>query len=95
MLPLIYEELRRLAHAYLRGERSDHTLQPTPLVNELYLQLAKQHGGRFKDRGHFFTFAAMLMRRILADYAKRIQAGMRGGGLERVPLSDDLPWLVR
>lgn len=97
VLPLVYAQLRAIAQSQMRRERPAHTLQPTALVNELYLQLLKQHGGeqggQWKDRAHFFTFAAMLMRRILTDYAKRTLAEKRGGGLERVPLSEDLPWL--
>jgi RNA polymerase sigma-70 factor (ECF subfamily) len=97
VLPLVYGQLRAIAQQQMRRERPDHTLQPTALVNELYLQLLKQHGGErgagWKDRGHFFTFAAMVMRRIMTDYAKRTLAEKRGGRQERVPLTEDLPWL--
>jgi RNA polymerase sigma-70 factor (ECF subfamily) len=93
LLPLVYTQLRDIARQQMRRERTAHTLQPTALVNELYLQLSKQHAGQWKSRGQFFTFAAMLMRRILTDYARHTRAEKRGGDLARVPLSDDLPWL--
>jgi len=93
LVPLVYNELRAIARNQLRRERSDHTLAATGLVNELYLQLSNQHGGKWKDRGHFFNFAAMMMRRILTDHARRALREKRGGTMERVPLSDDLPWL--
>jgi RNA polymerase sigma factor (TIGR02999 family) len=93
IIPAVYNQLRAIAASQLRGERPSHTLQPTALVHDLYLRLADQHGGQWKDRQHFFSFAAMMMRRILIDYAKRTRSQKRGGALERVPLSDDLPWL--
>lgn len=93
LIPLIYNELRSIARSQLRRERSDHTLAATGLVNELYLQLCRQHGGQWKDREHFFHFAAMMMRRILTDHARRALREKRGGTRERVPLSDELPWL--
>jgi RNA polymerase sigma factor (TIGR02999 family) len=94
LIPLVYNELRSIARNQLRRERGAHTLEPTALVNELYLQLCRQHGSHWKDRAHFFCFAAMMMRRILTDYARRTRRVKRGGGmLERVPLSDDLVWL--
>jgi RNA polymerase sigma factor (TIGR02999 family) len=92
-VPLIYAQLRALAESQMRRERNDHTLQPTALVNELYLRLASQRGGEWKDREHFFAFAGLLMRRILIDYAKRTRREKRGGRMDRVPLTDDLPWL--
>jgi RNA polymerase sigma factor (TIGR02999 family) len=93
IIPLVYAQLRSLAESQLRRERPNHTLQATALVHDLYLRLAEQHGGRWKDRQHFFSFAAMMMRRILTDYARSANREKRGGSLERVPLSDDLPWL--
>jgi|SRR5579884_3108918 len=93
LIPLIYNELRAIARNQLRRERSDHTLAATGLVNELYLQLSRQHSGQWKDRGHFFQFAAMMMRRILTDHARRALREKRGGDFERVPLSDELTWL--
>lgn len=77
----------------MRREHAVHTLQPAALVNELYIRLAAQHGSQWKDRRHFFAFAAMMMRRILTDHARQTKSGKRGGGLERVPLSDEVPWL--
>lgn len=88
----LYPQLRALAERQMRRERDGHTLQPTALVGELYLQLAKQHGGEWESRQHFFSFAAMLMRRILIDHAKGALSAKRGGDWERIPLSDDLPW---
>ena len=93
IIPLVYAQLRALAENQLRRERPNHTLQATALVHDLYLRLADQQGGRWKDRQHFFSFAAMMMRRILIDYARSNKREKRGGGMERVPLSDDLPWL--
>lgn len=93
VIPLVYAQLRSIAQNQLRHERAAHTLQPTALVNELYLRLSAQHGGHWNDRAHFFAFAAMMMRRILTDYAKHLLTEKRGGDLDRVPLSDDLPWL--
>jgi RNA polymerase sigma factor (TIGR02999 family) len=93
VIPLVYQQLRAIAENQMRRERAGHTLQATALVNELYLRLGGQHGSHWTDRGHFFRFAAMMMRRILIDYAKQAQTGKRGGGLERVPLSDEVPWL--
>jgi RNA polymerase sigma factor (TIGR02999 family) len=93
VIPLVYNQLRAVAEHQLRGERGGHTLQATALVHDLYLRLTEQHGGQWKDRQHFFSFAAMMMRRILTDYARGSKTAKRGGGLERIPLSDQLPWL--
>lgn len=93
VFPLLYSELRAVAEAQMRRERAGHTLQATALVNELYLRLRRQMGGEWKDRQHFFAWATLLMRRILIDHARRVQSEKKGGGLDRVPLSDDLPWL--
>jgi RNA polymerase sigma factor (TIGR02999 family) len=79
LLPLVYEELHRLAIAYFRRERADHTLQPTALVNEAYLKLVDQNMVRWESRGHFMAMAATLMRRILLDYARAHGAEKRGG----------------
>jgi RNA polymerase sigma factor (TIGR02999 family) len=90
-----YAELRRLAAHYLRGERDNHTLQPTALVHEIYLRLEGK-GVRWADRKHFFVVAAGQMRRILVDHARARQAEKRGGGEVRVPLHDaDRPELPR
>jgi RNA polymerase sigma factor (TIGR02999 family) len=82
----VYSELRQMAAAGMRRERSGHTLQPTALVNEVYLRLAP--GGRFQNRRHFFGAAAQAMRRILVDHARQKSAEKRGAGVERVTLSD-------
>src|SRR5580700_630806 len=80
LMPLVYDELRRLARGYMRWERTDHTLQPTALVNEAYLRLAGGSPVSWKDRTHFFAVAAKLMRRILVDHARAHGAGKRGEG---------------
>jgi RNA polymerase sigma-70 factor (ECF subfamily) len=90
LLPLVYTELRRLAAAYLRRERRDHTLQPTALVHEAYLRLVQERSVDWQDRRHFFSVAAKLMRRILVDHARAHVAAKRGGGLARVPLTDTI-----
>ena len=80
MLPLVYDELRRMAHRHLQRERSGHTLQGTGLVHEAYLRLA-QHGPlQWKSRAHFFAWASTLMRHILIDHARSRQSAKRGGG---------------
>jgi RNA polymerase sigma factor (TIGR02999 family) len=88
LTPLIYEELRRLAHRHMGGERPDHTLQTTALVNEAYLRLADQSNLRWQDRAHFFAVAARAMRQILVNYAKSYRAQKRGGGALKVDLDD-------
>jgi RNA polymerase sigma factor (TIGR02999 family) len=90
MLPLIYDELRRLAHSYLRSERSDHTLQPTALVHEAYIRLAAQHSLDWENRIQVMALAASMMRRILLDYAKARNAAKRPDSGVRVPLSGEL-----
>jgi RNA polymerase sigma factor (TIGR02999 family) len=79
LIPLVYDELRRLAQYHLNRERSDHTLQSTALVNEAYLRLAGRDI-RIQNRGHFFAIASQLMRQILVDYARRHRADKRGAG---------------
>jgi RNA polymerase sigma factor (TIGR02999 family) len=86
LTPLVYEELRRLAHHFMGGERSDHTLQTTALVNEAYLRLAGQSNLRWQSRAHFFAVAARAMRQILVNYAKASQSQKRGGGALKVDL---------
>jgi RNA polymerase sigma factor (TIGR02999 family) len=86
--PLVYEELRRLAHGYMSRERSGHTLQATALVNEAYLRLADQTDPHWHDRTHFFAAAARMMRHILVDYARSRQRDKRGGGAVRITLTD-------
>jgi RNA polymerase sigma factor (TIGR02999 family) len=88
LVPHVYDELRRLAGAYMRGEREGHTLQPTALANEAYLRLADQTRISWRGRAQFLAIAARAMRQILVDHARRRGAGKRGGGRERVTLSD-------
>lgn len=93
LMPLVYPHLREVAAAYIRRERNPGVLQGTALVHELYLRLLNQKQAAWDDRRHFFTFAAKVMRMILIDHARENQAQMRGGNLERIPLSDDLAWV--
>jgi RNA polymerase sigma-70 factor (ECF subfamily) len=88
LTPLIYEELRRLAHRHMGGERPDHTLQTTALVNEAYLRLAGQTNPGWQNRAHFFALAARAMRQILVNYAKSYRAQKRGGGTIKVELDE-------
>ncbi len=80
LMPLVYDELRRLAQRFLRRERADHTLQPTALVNEAYLRLVDQSRVEWQDRAHFYGVAAQVMRRILIDHARAHASEKRGGG---------------
>jgi RNA polymerase sigma factor (TIGR02999 family) len=93
LMPLVYPHLREVAAAYVRRERNPDTLQGTALVHELYLRLLNQKKAAWEDRRHFYTFAAKVMRLILIDHARENQSQMRGGGRERIPLSDDLAWV--
>jgi RNA polymerase sigma factor (TIGR02999 family) len=93
LMPLVYPHLRQVAAAYVRRERNPDLLQATALVHELYLKLLNQKKVAYEDRGHFYTFAAKVMRRILIDHARGNQALIRGGGSIHVPLSNDLPWV--
>jgi RNA polymerase sigma factor (TIGR02999 family) len=86
LTPLVYEELRRLAHRYMDGQRPDHTLQTTALVNEAYLRLADQTSPRWQNRAHFFAVAARAMRQILVSYARSQQSQKRGCGALKVDL---------
>jgi RNA polymerase sigma-70 factor, ECF subfamily len=88
LTPLVYEELRRLAHHYMEGERPGHTLQTTALVNEAYLRLADQTNPNWQSRAHFLAVAARAMRGILVNYAKSNQAQKRGGGAARIELDE-------
>ncbi len=81
LVPIIYGELRRLAHHYMKGERTGHTLQTTALVNEAYLRLADLDRMQWRDRAHFFAMAATLMRRILVDHARDRARDKRGSGV--------------
>jgi RNA polymerase sigma-70 factor, ECF subfamily len=87
LVPLLYQELRRMAGAYLRHERPNHTLQPTALVNEAYLKLVDQKQ-EWQNRSHFFGVASQLMRRILVDYARGHRAAKRGGGAGKLSLDE-------
>jgi RNA polymerase sigma factor (TIGR02999 family) len=88
LMPLVYDELHRLAGAYLRRERREHTLQPTALVNEAYLKLIDQRQANWQNRAQFFGVAARLMRRILVDHARAYHAAKRGGLGYNISLSD-------
>lgn len=89
LMPLVYQELRKLARAYLRNERPEHTLQPTALVNEAYLRLVGQKNVRWQNRKHFFGIASQLMRRILVDHARKRSAHKRGGGETPVTFEEE------
>ena len=93
LVPLVYDELRRIAHGQLQGERAGHSLNTTALVHETYLKLLKINQVQWQDRAHFFAVAARLMRRILIDYARATRRDKRGGGATRVSLDEafDLP----
>jgi len=95
VLALVYDELRRAAHRYLRNERPDHTLQSTALVHEAYLRLEKQkHAAQFQNREHFLAICAQLMRQILVEYARTRNAAKRDGGC-RLTLDDNLAFKTR
>jgi len=88
LVPLVYEELHRLARRYMRQERPDHTLQATSLVNEAYLRLIDVNRVEWRDRAHFLAVAAQMMRRILVEFARSRQRQKRGGGAVHVTLDD-------
>jgi RNA polymerase sigma factor (TIGR02999 family) len=90
LMPLVFEDLRKMARWHFQRESADHTLQPTALVNEVYLRLADQRKVQWDDRRQFFSFAALLMRRILVDYAKGRQTAKRGSGMQILPLEEAL-----
>ncbi|HJU41835.1 MAG TPA: ECF-type sigma factor, partial [Vicinamibacterales bacterium] len=89
LIPIVYAELRRLAQHYMKGERQNHTLQPTALVNEMYLRLANIDRMQWRDRAHFVAMAATLMRRVLVDYARASARDKRGGQISVTSLGDD------
>ena len=89
LVPLVYEDLRRLAAGYMKGEPVGHSLQPTALVHEAYVRLIDQRRVKWRDRAHFFGVAAGMMRRILVDHARVRRAEKRGGGWQRVTLVGD------
>ena len=88
LMPLVYDELRRLAHQYMRREKQGHTLQTSALVNEAYLRLVDQSKIDWESRAHFFGIAARLMRQVLVDQARRRHFAKRGGGAIRVSLNE-------
>jgi len=88
LMPLVYEELRHLAHRQMAAERTGHTLQTTALVNEAYLRLADQTNPRWQNRAHFFAVAARAMRQILVSYARSQRSQKRGGGAVKVELDE-------
>ena len=90
LMPLVYEELRRMASRYMRGERQHHTLQSSALVNEAYLRLVDHTNIDWQNRAHFFGVAAQAMRRVLVDHARTRNVQKRGGGAVKVALDDAL-----
>ena len=88
LYPLVYEELRRMAHRFMRRERKGHTLQTTALINEAYLRLVDQKNVHWANRSHFFGISAQIMRRILVDHARRYAYDKRGGGVQKVSLDE-------
>jgi RNA polymerase sigma-70 factor, ECF subfamily len=88
LMGAIYDDLRRLAISHMKGERNDHTLQPTALVHEAYVKLVDQRNTDWKDRLHFFAVASRIIRRILVDHARERGADKRGGRAARIPVSD-------
>lgn len=87
-MPLVYQELRGLAHRHLQAEREGHTLQSTALVHEAYMRLAGQNPPQWQNRAHFFAVAAQLMRQILVDYARAFRSAKRGGGAVKLTLDE-------
>ncbi len=92
LMSMLYDELHALAVRQMRGERRDHTLQPTALVHEAYLRLLGDREVCFRDRTHFFGAAAEVMRRVIVDHARKHLAEKRGGGCRKVPLDGQLVW---
>ena len=90
LAPLVHGELRRIAKFYMARERSDHTLQPTALINEAFLRLLGAHNISWQDRAHFFAVSAQIMRRILVNYATARRAGKRGGAAQQVSLDEEM-----
>lgn len=92
LFELVYPQLRRIAGALFRGERPEHLLQPTSVVNELFLKLVRQRSLRFEDRQHFYSLSAKLMRRVLIDHARTHARAKRDGGIA-IPLDEGLAWI--
>lgn len=88
LMPMVYDELRRMAHRHMAQERAGHTMQATALVNEVYLKLKDQRAANWQNRAQFFAVAAQMMRHILVDYARQHSRAKRGGGAQRVTLAD-------
>ncbi len=88
LMPLVYDELRRMAHRHMANERGDHTLQATALVNEAFLRMKNGVDAKWKNRAQFFAVAAQMMRHILVDYARRNTREKRGGGAQQITLDD-------
>src|SRR3989442_5499248 len=88
LMPLVYQELHRLAHHYMSRERGDHTLQTSALVNEAYVRLVDQRDVHWQNRAHFFAVAAQVMRHILVDHARTQRRLKRGGDAQQVPLDE-------
>ena len=88
LLPLVYDELKRLASGYMRNEREGHTLQTTALVHEAYVRLVDWKNADWQNRAHFFAVAAQMMRKILVDYARKHRSKKRGSGGQRIALDD-------
>lgn len=93
LAPLVYQHLHRIAQGYLSRERSGHTLQATGLVNEVFLRLMGEKRADWQDRGHFYSFAARMMRRILIDHARAVRSDKRGGAAQKIPLAAELAWI--
>ena len=89
LVPIVYDELRRIARRCLAGQRHSHTLQPTALVHEAYLRLARHDSVDWQDRAHFFAMAAQMMRQILVDHARKRAAAKRGGNAPTLVINDD------
>ena len=90
LMSVVYQELHRLAHKYMRRESPDHTLQTSALVNEAFLRLVDQRNVQWQNRSHFYAIAAQMMRRILVDYARNRRYAKRGGGLREIPLDETM-----
>jgi RNA polymerase sigma factor (TIGR02999 family) len=88
LLPLVYDELKKLARGYMRNERESHTLQTTALVHEAYVRLVDWKNADWQNRAHFFAVAAQMMRKILVDYARQHKAEKRGGGVQKIAIDD-------
>src|SRR3954453_16351651 len=88
MIPLVYDELRRIPRRQMAQERAGHTIQATALVNEVYLKLNTERGAKWRSRAQFFAVAAQIMRRILVDHARQHSSLKRGGGAQQVTLDD-------